>query len=55
MSDLVSQLSDMAKWQVGKNIDTCRQAADELKRLTTLINTQMFQPFDIAVKNEAAQ
>ena len=54
MSKLVSQLRALAGVSLPSRAETLTQAADELERLTTLVNTPVFEPFDIAVKCEAA-
>ena len=54
MSKLVSQLRIIAQLSNWSNAVVCNQAADEIERLTHLVNTPMFQPFDRAVKLEAA-
>ena len=54
MSKWVSQLRIIAQLSNWSNAVVCNQAADEIERLTHLVNTPMFQPFDRAVKLEAA-
>ena len=55
MNKLVLQLriiANLSAW--GSTAIVCNQAADEIERLTNLVNTPMYQPFDRAVKLEAA-
>ena len=54
MSKLVLQLRALAGVSRPSSADTLKQAANEIERLTTLVNTPMFEPFDTAVKCEAA-
>ena len=54
MTKLLSQLRALSGVSSLRNYQLLKQAADEIERLTALVNTPMFQPFDTAVKLEAA-
>ena len=56
MSDanMPSHLRMIGDAVAGNTGHALREAADEIERLTALLNTPMFEPFDTAVKNEAA-
>ena len=51
---LVERLRKISGWQVVEDATLRLEAANEIERLTTLVNTPMFKPFDTAVKCEAA-
>ena len=54
MSDFTERIRNAGDGKDPDLKDVLRRAADEIERLTRLINIPISQPFDLAVKRQAA-